>query len=173
VKGHSFLLEAARRIIPIFPQVKFLIVGDGLLRKELEDLAAQLGIKRNVIFCGFRKDLPKIYADLDVVALTSLNEGLPVAVIEGMAAAKPVVAFDVGGIKDLIQDDITGILVPFGDVQKLTDSITYLLKNPRECKRLGQNACRKAYPYLDYRRLVKDMEKFYCQLLRNRVRQVP
>lgn len=167
VKGHTFLFEAARRIIPVFPQVKFLIVGDGLLRKELENLAVQLGLKRNVIFCGFRKDLPKIYADLDVVVLTSLNEGLPVAIIEGMAAAKPAVAFDVGGVKDLIQDNVTGILVPFGDVQKLANSITSLLKDPQECERLGQNARRKAYPHLDFRRLVSDMEKFYCQLLKN------
>jgi len=169
VKGHSFLFEAAQRVIPIFPQVRFLVVGDGELNKELEDLAAQLGLKRNVIFCGFRKDLPRIYADLDVVALTSLNEGLPVAIIEGMAAARPVVAFDVGGVKDLIQDDVTGILVPFGNVQKLADSIVYLLKDTRERQRLGQNARRKAYPHLDYRRLVRDMEKFYCQLFKNRL----
>jgi len=169
VKGHSFLFEAAQRIIPLFPQVEFLVVGDGPLRKKLEDLVDQLGIKRNVIFLGFRKDLPKIYADLDVVALTSLNEGLPVAVIEGMASAKPVVAFDVGGVKDLVQDNRTGILVPFGEVHRLADSIMRLLKDPQECERLGQNARRKAYPYLDYRRLVKDTENFYCQLLRNRV----
>jgi glycosyltransferase involved in cell wall biosynthesis len=169
VKGHSFLFEAAQRVIPLFPQVKFLVVGDGPLRKELEDLVDQMDIKRNVIFLGFRKDLPKIYADLDVVILTSLNEGLPVAVIEGMAAAKPVVAFDVGGVKDLVQANFTGILVPFGDAHRLADSIMHLLKDPQECERLGQNARRKAYPYLDYRRLVKDMENFYCQLLRNKV----
>ena len=139
------------------------------MRKELEDLAAQLGIRKNVIFCGFRKDLPRIYADLDVVVLTSLNEGLPVAIIEGMAAAKPVVAFDVGGVRDLIQDNVTGILVPFGDVQKLADSITHLLKNPGESERLGQNARRRAYPHLDFRRLVGDMEDFYCQLMKNRL----
>jgi glycosyltransferase involved in cell wall biosynthesis len=169
VKGHSFLLAAAPMVISIFPRVKFLVVGDGPLRKELEDLADQLGLQRNVIFLGFRKDLSKIYADLDVVVLTSLNEGLPVAIIEGMTAAKPVVAFDVGGVKDLVQDNITGILVPFGEVHKLADSIIHLLKDPQECERLGQNARRKAYPHLDYRRLVGDMEKFYCQLLGNRV----
>ena len=169
VKGHNFLFEAARRINSVFPQIRFLVVGDGPLRKELEDLAAQLGIRKNVIFCGFRKDLPKIYADLDVVVLTSLNEGLPVAIIEGMAAAKPVVAFDVGGVRDLIQDNVTGILLPFGDVQKLADSITHLLKNPGESERLGQNARRRAYPHLDFRRLVGDMEDFYCQLMKNRL----
>lgn len=172
VKGHFFLFEAAQRIIPLFPQVKFLVVGDGLLRKNLEDLAEQLGIRGNVIFCGFRKDLPEIYADLDVVVLTSLNEGLPVAIIEGMAAAKPVVAFDVGGVKDLIQDNVTGILVPFGDVHKLANSIISLLKDPQECERLGQNARRKAYPHLDFRRLVSDMERFYCQLPKNRLNYV-
>ena len=169
VKGHSFLFQAAKGVIPNLPNVKFLVVGDGPLRTELESLAVQQGIQKNVIFCGFRKDLPKIYADLDVVVLTSLNEGLPVAVIEGMAAAKPAVAFDVGGVKDLIQDNVTGILVPFGDVQRLADSIISLLENPQECERLGQNARQKAYPHFDFRRLVSDMEKFYCQLLKNRL----
>lgn len=169
VKGHSFLFEAAQIIIPVFPQVKFLVVGDGLLRKNLENLVGQLGIQGNVIFCGFRKDLPRIYADLDVVVLTSLNEGLPVAVIEAMAAARPVVAFDVGGVKDLIRDDVTGILVPFGDVQRLADSMISLLRNPQKGKSLGQNARQRAYPHFDYRRLVRDMEKFYCQLLKNQL----
>ncbi|KPL04772.1 MAG: hypothetical protein AMJ73_03735 [candidate division Zixibacteria bacterium SM1_73] len=169
VKGHKYFIEAAAAVMKRLLNVKFLVIGDGELKEKLEDYVKQLGILESVTFCGFRKDLPHIYADLDVVVLTSLNEGLPVAIIEGMAAAKPVVAFDVGGVKDLIQDNVTGILVPFGDVQKLADSITSLLGDPLECERLGQNARRKAYPYLDYRRLVRDMEEFYCQLMKNRV----
>lgn len=169
VKGHGYFIKAAEKILKKHPGTRFLIVGDGELRGELEGQAQKRGIEGSCIFCGFRKDLTKVYADLDVVVLTSLNEGLPVAVIEGMTAGKPVVAFNVGGVEDLIEDDLTGILVPFGDVEKLADSITRLLKDPRECKRLGRNACGKAYPHLDYRRLVRDMEEFYCQLMRNRV----
>jgi len=168
VKGHSFLLAAAQMIIPIFPQVKFLVVGDGPLRKELEDLADQLGIQRNVIFLGFRKDLSKIYADLDVVVLTSLNEGLPVAVIEGMAAAKPVVAFDVGGVKDLVEDKVTGVLVPKQDPQKLAYGIAFLLQKPEVAKIFGENGRKKVYPALNYTRLISDIERLYEDLLRRK-----
>lgn len=169
VKGHQYLIQAAGKILKKHPEARFLIVGDGELRGELEAQVRRRGIAGSFVFCGFRKDLVRVYADLDVVVLTSLNEGLPVALIEGMTAGKPVVAFDVGGVEDLIDDDVTGILVPFGDVQTLADSITHLLEDPQECERLGQNARRKAYPNLDYPRLVKDIEEFYCQLVRNGV----
>lgn len=168
VKGHSFLFRAAQKVTTVFPQARFLIVGDGELRQELEKLAQHLGIQKNVIFCGFRRDLPTIYADLDILALTSLNEGLPVAVIEAMASQTPVVAFKVGGVGDLVEPNVTGILVPFGEIDKLAESMIYLLKNPQERQRLGQNARRRVYPRLDYRRLVRDFAEFYPQLVENK-----
>jgi glycosyltransferase involved in cell wall biosynthesis len=167
VKGHAFLFRAARKVIDTFPRVKILLIGDGELRNELENLASRLGIGKNVIFCGFRRDLPKIYADLDIVALTSLNEGLPVAVIEAMASQTAVVAYDVGGVKDLIEPNVTGISVPFGEIDRLAESIVFLLKNPQERERLGRNARRKVYPSLHYQRLVRDFEKFYLELTEN------
>jgi glycosyltransferase involved in cell wall biosynthesis len=167
VKGHVFLFHAAQKVIDTFPRVKVLVIGDGELRNELENLAIRLGIDKNVVFCGFRRDLPKIYADLDIVALTSLNEGLPVAVIEAMASQTAVVAYDVGGVKDLIEPNVTGISVPFGEINRLAESIVFLLKNPRERERLGRNARRKVYPRLCYQRLVRDFEKFYLELTDN------
>jgi glycosyltransferase involved in cell wall biosynthesis len=167
VKGHSFLFRAAQRVITALPRARFLIIGDGELRRELEKLARQLGIRENVIFCGFRRDLPRIYADLDLLALTSLNEGLPVAVIEAMASQTPVVAYRVGGVEDLVENNVTGISLPFGEIDRLAESIMHLLKNPQERRRMGQNARRKVYPRLDYARLVKDYADFYPQLLGN------
>ncbi len=168
VKGHSFLLRAAKRVVSSFPNAKFLIVGDGELREKLENLASRLGIKKNVIFCGFRRDLPKIYADLDIVALTSLNEGLPVAVIEAMTSQTPVIAYEVGGVKDLIEPNVNGILLPCGEIDGLANSIIYLLKNPKERRKLGQKGQEKVYPKLHYKRLVQDFEKFYSELMKNR-----
>ena len=101
------------------------------------------------------------------MALTSLNEGLPVAVIEAMASQTPVVAYDVGGVEDLVENNVTGISLPFGEIDRLAESIIYLLKNPKERRRMGQNARGKVYPRLDYTRLVKDYAAFYPQLLRN------
>ncbi len=167
VKGHVFLFRAARKVIDNFPRVKILVIGDGELRNELENLASGLGIGKNVVFCGFRRDLPQIYADLDIVALTSLNEGLPVAVIEAMASQTAVVAYDVGGVKDLIEPNVTGISVPFGEIDRLAESIVFLLKNPQERERLGRNARRKVYPRLHYQRLIRDFEKFYLELTEN------
>src|SRR3989338_3562097 len=81
---------------------KFIIVGDGELRQELENYAAESGIKDKVVFLGWRRDLENIYADLDIVCLTSLNEGTPVSLIEAMASGRPVVATDVGGVRDIV-----------------------------------------------------------------------
>lgn len=167
VKGHSYLFQAAKKVISAFPNVRFLIVGDGMLRSQLEGLVNGLGIQDNVIFCGFRKDLPRIFADLDILALTSLNEGLPVAVIEAMASQIAVVAYDVGGVKDLIEPGVNGISLPFGEIDGLGESIIYLLKNARERERLGQNGRRKVYPYLHYKRMIRDVENLYTELLMN------
>jgi glycosyltransferase involved in cell wall biosynthesis len=167
VKGHSYLFQAAKIVISELPNARFLIVGDGMLRKRLEGLAESLGIQDNVIFCGFQKDLPKIYADLDILVLTSLNEGLPVAVIEAMAAQTAVVAYDVGGVKDLVEPGVNGISLPFGEIDGLGESIIYLLKNARERERLGQNGRRKVYPYLHYKRMIRDVENLYTELLMN------
>lgn len=167
VKGHSYLLRAAKKVIAEVPETRFLIVGDGVLRGELQNQVRSLGIEDKVIFCGFRRDLSKIYADLDVVVLTSLNEGLPVAVIEAMASQKPVVAYEVGGVKDLIEPGVNGISLPFGEIDKLSESIVYLLRNPEERKRLGRKGLHKVYPGLHYSRLVQDIEKLYSQLMIN------
>jgi glycosyltransferase involved in cell wall biosynthesis len=165
IKGHQYFLRAAKEIIKTHPSAKFLIVGDGELRGQLEDLSRQLATCDNVIFCGFRKDLTKIYADLDVVVLSSLNEGLPVTVIEALAAAKPVVATDVGGTGDLIENKITGLLVPPRNSKALAEGILYLLNNPEEGIRMGKNGQQKVYPALNHTRLVEDIEKLYIELL--------
>lgn len=102
IKNHLMLLEAARRVIQERPGVLFVLVGDGELRQDLEIKAAQMGISSHVRFCGWVRDLPPVYADLDVLALTSHNEGTPVSIIEAMAASVPVIATDVGGVPDLL-----------------------------------------------------------------------
>ncbi len=167
VKGHSYLLRAAKKVVAAVPEARFLIVGDGMLRGELEDQVRSLDIEDSVIFCGFRKDLSRVYADLDLVVLTSLNEGSPVAVIEAMASQTPVVAYDVGGVGDLIEPNVSGISLPFGDIDKLAESVVYLLRNPKERERLGRNGRRKVYPRHHYARLVRDIENLYSQLSTN------
>ena len=165
IKGHIYFLKAAKIVSEGFPEARFIVIGNGELREELENLASDLGIKKRVIFCGFRNDLVNIYADLDIVVLSSLNEGLPVSIIEALAAKKPVVATDVGGVKELVEDKVTGVLVPKQNPQRLAQGIIYLLKNPQKALRFGENGRKKVYPAFDYTRLVSDIEGLYENLL--------
>jgi len=142
-----------------------LIVGDGLIRKELELQVSSLGIEKKVRFLGWRFDLEKVYADLEVVVLSSLNEGTPVSLIEAMAAGKAVVATKVGGIADLVEDGKTGLLVPSKDSDALASAILRLLNdnNLRRC--MGEKSRVSVRSKYDVSRLVQDMKKFYLGLV--------
>ncbi|MBD3232731.1 MAG: glycosyltransferase, partial [candidate division Zixibacteria bacterium] len=136
-------------------------IGDGELRERLEELAQNCGSPENFIFTGFRNDLEKIYSDLDISVLSSLNEGLPVAVIESMAAGVPVVSTDVGGIHELINDGVNGFIVPSEDTNALADKIAILANSPDLRSEFGAKAREAVYPYFDYSRLVQDIEDLY------------
>ena len=104
VKNHKMFLDAAVLFLKNYnsEKVKFVLIGDGELRQTLKNYAVEKGLKNQVIFYGWEKNIPMIYADLDILALTSLNEGTPVSIIEAMAASVPVITTGVGGIKDLL-----------------------------------------------------------------------
>jgi glycosyltransferase involved in cell wall biosynthesis len=139
-KGHSYLLEAAKKISESYQNVKFLIVGEGVLRRDLEEEARRLGILPSVIFAGTRNDMPQIYALIDVFVLPSLVEGMPMVVLEAMAAGKPVVASNVGSVSKAVKENDTGLLVNPRDVDRLTSALIFMLKNQGEASRLGLNA---------------------------------
>jgi glycosyltransferase involved in cell wall biosynthesis len=166
VKGHTYFLEAARRVVETFPQARFLVFGDGELRASLEQYAHDAGIRAQVLFLGFRRDLPEIYADLDVVVLSSLNEGLPVTLIEALAAGKPVVASQVGGVGDLVQHEYSGFLAPPKDSTLLAEGIMRTLTlSPAERAQMGLNGRNSVYPKYHISTLVKNIEALYAQLL--------
>ncbi|MCP4634404.1 MAG: glycosyltransferase family 4 protein [candidate division Zixibacteria bacterium] len=166
VKNHRLFIEAASKVNR--KNVKYIIVGDGQLRAELEELAENTGISEDIIFTGFRNDLEKIYSDLDISVLSSLNEGLPVAVIESMTAGVPVISTDVGGIHELIDDGENGFIVPSGDVEGLTNRLKNLIVDSNLRNELGESAISKVYPYLEYTRLVSDLEDLYSCLVDNK-----
>ena len=165
IKNHECFLHAARLVLKRFDKVRFLIIGDGELRGELELKARDLQIESRVIFMGFQHNLRKIYAGLDVVTLSSFNEGLPVALIEAMSAGKPVISTNVGGVRDLILDGYNGLLVPSNDQQALAEAILYLLNKPERRRMMGEAGRAKAYPGFDKSRLVSDIDHLYQQLL--------
>jgi glycosyltransferase involved in cell wall biosynthesis len=165
IKGHHYFLEAARIVATEIPSVKFLIIGDGPLRESLKTRAERLGLENYAIFLGFRRDLAKIYADLDLVVLSSLNEGLPVSIIEAMAARKAVVATNVGGVKDLIRPGVNGLLVPPKRPDLLAEAIISLLKDPSKRKKMGEIAQKKFAPQFKKENLFKNLSSLYHSLL--------
>ena len=168
IKGHTVFLQAAERVLQKNSDAKFLVVGDGELRKELEALTKKLGIEKNVFWTGFRSDLERIYADLDLVVLSSLNEGLPVAIIEAMSASRPVVSTDVGGVRELVQDNKNGIVVRSEDPQALADAIIDITSDRTKLKEMGIRAKDLAYPRYDIKRLIGDIENLYEELIKKK-----
>ena len=139
-KGHRFLLEALSSLVPQFPNLHVLFVGDGELRDDLQSLTQKLNLEKNVHFLGMRQDIPEILAISDSFVLPSLWEGLPMALIEAMASGLPVVATDVSGTRQVMVPGETGILVVPGDADELADAITQLLTNPARAHAMGTSA---------------------------------
>jgi glycosyltransferase involved in cell wall biosynthesis len=165
IKNHALFLESAARIFVREPAARFVIVGDGVLRATLEKQARELGIIDRVLFTGWRRDLPRIYADLDTLVISSDNEGTPVSAIEAMASSCPVVATHVGGLPDLITDHETGILVPPRDARGMARAVLELFQNPqlaRHTARRGMTAARERFAL---ERLIFDMDRLYRQLV--------
>lgn len=126
-KGHLFLIRSISGVIEKHPKTRFLIVGDGALRQELEKEAETLGVSACVRFLGVRTDVPDLLAAADLFVLPSLSEGLPMALLEAMSMEVPVIATDVGGIGGVVKDRQTGLLVPAGDPGAIVSSISELL----------------------------------------------
>ena len=165
IKDHRTLLEAASELRRSRRDVRFLIVGDGELRPLLEQRARALGLDGSAHFLGWQRDLEPIYADLDLLVLSSLNEGTPVSLIEGMAAGLPVVATEVGGVPDLVEKGKTGLLVPPKDPEALSGAMEMLLGDAdrrREMGRLGREA---VYPKYSDAALMDRMDRLYSSLL--------
>ena len=165
IKNHALFLESAARIAARDNAARFVVVGDGTLRPALEDQARQLGIAERVLFTGWRVDLPRIYADLDVLVVSSNNEGTPLSAIEAMATSCPVVATRVGGIPDIITDEVTGRVVSPGDAEAIASAVLDLLSDAEKAARIGVNAMTAARQRFDVKRLINDMDGLYRELL--------
>lgn len=147
------------------PAIRALIVGDGEERFALEALARELGLGDAVHFAGFRADMPEVFAACDAVALSSLNEGSPVVLIEALAAAKGVAATAVGGVPDVVRDGVTGLLVPPRDPPALACALARLLAGDGLAARLGSAGALEVRARFHAARLVGDIERLYLELL--------
>ena len=130
LKGIEYFLRAVAGLIHRFKHVRFLVVGDGSSRLELEKYAQQLGLTKHVVFLGFRLDVPTLLSEISVSVLPTLSEGLSNSLLEAMAASVPVVATRVGGNSEVVQGGITGLLVPPRDSEALGRAIAQFLDQP-------------------------------------------
>ncbi len=166
IKAIDLFLRAASIVGNKLPGVHFVIVGDGELRESLEKLARTLGLAGSVHFLGFRNDLDRIYADLDIVVLSSFNEGLPVSLIEAMSSARVVLSTAVGGVPNLVSDGDTGFLVPSGSEEALANGILRALQNYDQLGSMRRKAREYALAEFDIARLVRDIDDLYSSAKR-------
>ena len=139
-KDHVNLLRAARTVVDELTNARFLIIGDGPTRPQLEALCTELGITPNVHFAGSRDDVARLLPAIDVFALTSTSECFPISVLEAMACARPAVCSAVGGIPEVIKDGETGYLVPPKNPLQLAARLVRLLRDPQTARRMGSAA---------------------------------
>jgi glycosyltransferase involved in cell wall biosynthesis len=136
-KNHGMLVRTAAKVRHKFPDAHWLIVGDGPERAAIESLAAELRIQDRIHLLGTRHDTPRLLAALDVFTLCSLNEASPVSILEALACGVPVVATDVGSVKESILEGRTGLLVPSQDVQAMAQAVERLLCDPSSRHAMG------------------------------------
>lgn len=163
-KAQHILLAAAALVIAKIPTAHLVMVGKGHLEQPLRQQAQDLGIATNVIFTGVRHDIPQVLAQTDVFALSSLWEGLPLSVIEAMAAARPVVVTDVGGNSELVEMGLSGLVVPPDSAQALAEALLTLLQNEGQRLALGRAARQRVQQLFSPKPFIQQYEQLYQQL---------
>jgi len=166
VKGHKYLIDGACHVLRRFPNAVFLIVGRGGLREELEAHAERLGIASHLRFLGHREDVRDLLSVCDVFVLPSLSEGMPLALLEAMAAGVPAVATRVGGVGEVVENRKTGLLVSPGDSHALAENILTLLENRPLARELGEAARQMVGRRFSLTGMVKAYQDIYSELTR-------
>jgi glycosyltransferase involved in cell wall biosynthesis len=165
IKDLPTLIRAFARVATARPEAVLLLAGDGPLRAEIDALIASLALTPRVRLVGWVEEVAPLHATIDICVLSSLNEGTPVALIEAMAAAKPVVATRVGGVADIVEHERTGLLVPPGNPDALADGIVRLAADPAERSRMGAAGREAVVARFSPERLVDDLEALYTRAL--------
>jgi glycosyltransferase involved in cell wall biosynthesis len=160
-KGHLYLIEAAREICRQRPDVVFVLVGDGELREEFESKVKEYRLDKNFRFLGRRSDIPQLLAVSDCAVLVSLAEGLPNAVLEYLAAGKPVIATAVGGVPEIIRHGINGLLIPPADTGAIRQAILDLVRDTGLRARLAANGQADVRSHFGYDTVIRRLEHLY------------
>lgn len=162
-KGHKYLIEAAHLLKNDFPYAKYLIIGEGELRNELEKMICELELKDRVILLGHRTDIPELLNMLDIFVLSSNNESASLALMEAMAAGKAIITTACGGPCEIIKNGETGFIIPVKNPYAISEKIAFLLQDPFQIEQLGCNALNDSYRFdIDF--TVQKLEKFYISI---------
>jgi glycosyltransferase involved in cell wall biosynthesis len=166
VKGHEYLLAAVPQVLNAHPRTKFLIVGRGDLEASLKEAVKRAGLERQVRFLGFREDISALLSLMDIFVLPSLSEGLSIALLEAMAAGKPVIATNVGGNPELVVDGETGYSVPPSDADALEAKLRLLLADKCRAKKLGENGQKRVQQKFSLQAMADNYQQLYEDCLR-------
>ena len=167
-KGHRFLVDAIDRLSIASINVCFVFCGEGRCRTELENQAKFLGVSEMCRFVGFRQDIMEIFKAMDLLVLPSLTEGLPNVVLEAFAAKKPVVATSVGGVPELVENGVNGLLVPPKRPDLLARAIEKCLSSPESLRIMGEAGYEKVKSQFAFESQARELEKIYLDTLERR-----
>ena len=168
VKGISYLLEAARMLLRQGANVKVLVVGDGSIRPDLMTQTRDLGISDNVVFLGHREDTDELLQAVDIFALPSLSEGIPMALLEAMVASRAVVASRVGGIPEIVEDGLDGFLVEPMDADSFAERCRRLIESPDVARTMGEQARKRVERDFSATAMADRVASVYKELLMSR-----
>lgn len=164
-KAHEIFIKAAKRVLSSVPETRFLIIGDGPRRTELEKLVSNMHLQKEIYFLGVRDDVPKLMKSIEILALSSNWEGFPITILEAMASGVPVVATDVGGNREAITNGITGFLVPKGDYIALAEKIIELATDKKKRMDIGAAGKKKLLEKFTSEIMVRRTEKLYLSAI--------
>lgn len=167
IKDHATLLRAVAALVPEWPTLRLVIVGHGPESERLGALTDALGIARVVRFAGLRPQVPSFHFLFDISVLSSVSEGFPNSLVEAMAAGRPIVATDVGGVRDAVRHGENGLLVAAGDAPSFADALRGLLRDADLRRRMGAAGARRAREDFHAAAVVGSLERLYEQLLAN------
>ncbi len=162
-KGFDYGIKALSVLVKSHPEVKLVIVGQGNI-EAYKKIAVEYGVSDKVIFTGFRQDIHDLIQAMDIFWLPSRSEGFPNVMLEAMAAKKPVVAFDVAGVAEIIRNEENGIIVPFENIELLSERTAYLMENPQEMRTIGENGSITVKKEYSIDIMCKNIEKYLLEL---------
>lgn len=163
-KGHAYFIKAAAQVAACHPETRFVIVGDGEQRENLETLVAQLGLRKFVLFLGQQEDIPGILKMLDIFVIASISETAPLSLLEAMSAGKAIITTDCGGPAEVIEDNRTGLIAPVRDPDALAWKIERLIDQPELAAFLGRNAELESVNF-DLKLNVQKVQQLYLDIV--------